>query len=53
MRRHGREKVLFGSDYPMFPPAKAFEGLDSLGLGAAAKASFLGGNAARAFAPPT
>jgi uncharacterized protein len=44
---HGRRKVMFGTNYPMRTAAKALEGLDDLGLDADAKASFLGGNAAR------
>lgn len=49
MRGHGREKVLFGTNYPMIMPAKALEGLDTLALDAQAKAQFLGANAARVF----
>jgi uncharacterized protein len=49
MRGHGRRKVMFGTNYPMITAAKALEGLDDLGLDADAKASFLGGNAARVF----
>jgi predicted TIM-barrel fold metal-dependent hydrolase len=49
MRGHGRRKVLFGSNYPMILPAKALEGLDSLGLDDEAKALFLGGNAQRVY----
>ena len=49
MRGHGRRKVMFGTNYPMIPAAKALEGLDDLGLDADAKASFLGGNVARVF----
>jgi len=32
MRGHGRAKVLFGTNYPMFTPARALEGVDGLGL---------------------
>ncbi|MBM3569953.1 MAG: amidohydrolase [Alphaproteobacteria bacterium] len=49
MRGHGRRKVLFGTNYPMIDPAKALEGLDSLGLDEEAKALFLAGNARRVF----
>ena len=49
MRGHGRRKVMFGTNYPMITAAKALEGLDDLGLDDDAKASFLGGNAARVF----
>jgi hypothetical protein len=50
MRAHGRTKVLFGTNYPMMTPAKALEGLDTLGLDAEARELFLAGNAARVFA---
>jgi hypothetical protein len=49
LRGHGRDKVLFGSNYPMILPGKALEGLDSLGLDAEARALFLHGNAERVF----
>lgn len=48
-RGHGRRKVLFGSNYPMIPPAKALEGLAELGLDEEARALFLGENARRVF----
>jgi predicted TIM-barrel fold metal-dependent hydrolase len=50
LRTNGRDKVLFGSNWPMIAPAKALEGLESLGLDDATKAAFLGGNAARVYA---
>lgn len=49
MRAHGRSKVLFGTNYPMITPAKALDGLDTLGLDAQTQALFLGGNAQRVF----
>jgi len=49
MRGHGREKVLFGTNYPMIRAAKALEGLVDLALDDEAKALFLGGNAVRVF----
>ena len=49
LRGHGRRKVLFGTNYPMILPAKALEGLESLGLDGETKGLFLGGNAARVF----
>jgi uncharacterized protein len=49
LKGHGREKVMFGTNYPMITAAKALEGLDGLGLDAEARALFLGGNAARVF----
>ncbi len=47
MRGHGRGKVLFGTNYPMIQPAKALEGLDTLGLDEEAADLFLAGNARR------
>jgi hypothetical protein len=32
LRSHGASKVLFGTNWPMFAPRKALEGLDDLGL---------------------
>ena len=49
LKAHGREKVLFGTNWPMIRPAKALEGLDELGLSDATRAAFLAGNAARVF----
>ena len=49
LRGHGRDKVLFGTNYPMISPAKALEGLDALGLDAETRALFLAGNARRVF----
>jgi len=49
MRGHGRNKVMFGTNYPMITPAKALENLDDLGLDDEVKALFLGGNATRVF----
>ncbi|MGI3129063.1 amidohydrolase family protein [Halopseudomonas pachastrellae] len=49
MRGHGRSKVLFGTNYPMIPPAKALEGLEILGLDDQAQGLFLAGNAQRVF----
>ncbi len=45
--RGGRRKVLFGSNFPMLSPAKALEGLDTLGLDEEARELFLHGNAER------
>lgn len=50
LRGHGRTKVLFGSNWPMIPPAKALEGFEALGLDAATRAAFLAENAARVYA---
>lgn len=49
MRSHGRRKVLFGTNYPMILPAKALEGIDTLGLDEEARTLFLAGNAQRVF----
>jgi predicted TIM-barrel fold metal-dependent hydrolase len=49
MRRHGRSKVMFGSNWPMIRPAKALEGIDELGLDEEVRALFLSGNAIRVF----
>lgn len=49
MRGHGRGKVLFGSNWPMIPPAKALEHLDELNLDGVARRRFLGGNAQQVF----
>jgi predicted TIM-barrel fold metal-dependent hydrolase len=49
MRRNGKTKVLFGTNYPMIAPKKALQGLDGLGLDAPTRELFLGGNAARVF----
>ncbi|HEX6570845.1 MAG TPA: amidohydrolase family protein [Steroidobacteraceae bacterium] len=49
LQAHGRDKVLFGSNWPMVPPAKALEALPTLGLGAEVESLFLEGNARRVF----
>jgi uncharacterized protein len=49
LRAHGRRKVLWGSNYPMIAPAKALQGLETLGLDDETRALFLGGNAARVY----
>ena len=49
LQTDGRKKVLFGSNYPMIPPAKALEGLAELGLDPEARELFLTKNAARIF----
>lgn len=43
----GREKVLFGTNYPMILPEHALEGLGALGLDSEAEELFLDGNARR------
>lgn len=49
MRTHGRNKVLFGTNYPMITPVKALQGLDDLGLDEKTRALFLSQNTARIF----
>ena len=49
IKTHGKNKVLFGTNYPMIAPAKALSGLDSLGLSDESKSAFLAGNARRIF----
>lgn len=49
LKAHGRNKVLFGSNWPMIEPARALEGLDALALDSETRALFLGGNAARVY----
>ncbi|TNE86045.1 MAG: amidohydrolase [Deltaproteobacteria bacterium] len=49
MQRHGRRKVLFGSNWPMIQPAQCLAQVDQLGLDDEARTLFLGGNAARVF----
>jgi uncharacterized protein len=48
-RAHGRDKVMFGSNWPMIAPSRALEGLDELGFDEKTRAAFLSGNAARVF----
>jgi predicted TIM-barrel fold metal-dependent hydrolase len=49
LRTNGRDKVLFGTNYPMITPARCLEYLDQLELDETAEAQFLGGNAQRVF----
>lgn len=49
LQTNGKEKVLFGTNYPMITPAQALDGLPSLGLSTDTEALFLGGNAQRVF----
>lgn len=49
LKSNGREKVLFGSNYPMIDPARALASLDELGLDEATRKAFLRGNAERVF----
>lgn len=49
MKTNGKEKVLFGTNYPMITPVKALSSLEDLGLSPDTEALFLGGNAQRVF----
>ena len=49
MRKHGRRKVLFGSNWPMIAPAACLAQIDALGLDEEAKALYLHQNAQRVF----
>ena len=49
MRGHGRNKVLFGTNYPMIMPQVALKDLDDLGLDDVTREAFLHGNAQRVF----
>lgn len=49
MRADGREKVLFGSNYPMILPGHCLEQVKDLGLDEQARRLFLHDNAARVF----
>ena len=49
MKGVGRERVLFGTNWPMLSPAQCLKGLDSLALEDNQRAEFLGGAAKRVF----
>jgi len=49
MRTVGKNRVMFGTNWPMLNPAQCLEGLDLLGLDQAGAAGFLSGNARRVF----
>jgi predicted TIM-barrel fold metal-dependent hydrolase len=49
MQKHGRRKVMFGSNWPMIAPAQCLAELDALGLDPQARELFLHGNAERVF----
>lgn len=50
LRSNGREKVLFGTNYPMISPQKALSGLEELALDEQTTENFLSANAKRVFA---
>lgn len=47
IRRHGAERILFGSDYPWHIPSMEIELIKSLDISEEEKSMILGGNAAR------
>jgi uncharacterized protein len=49
MRGRGRERVMFGTNYPMLTPARCLDGLATLALDEDTLALFLGANAQRVF----
>ena len=49
LQTNGRNKVLFGTNFPMITPARALRGLDELNLEDEVQSLFLGGNAQRVF----
>ncbi len=49
LRGRGRDKVMFGTNYPMITAARALEHLDSLELDEPTRVAFLGGTARRVF----
>jgi uncharacterized protein len=52
LQAHGRDKVMFGTNWPMITPRKALEGLENLGLSPEVETAFLAGNASRVFRLP-
>jgi predicted TIM-barrel fold metal-dependent hydrolase len=49
MKTNGREKVMFGSNYPMITPAECLTDLETLGLKSDAAEDFLVNNAKQGF----
>jgi predicted TIM-barrel fold metal-dependent hydrolase len=49
MKTNGREKVMFGSNYPMITPAECLTDLETLGLKSDAAEDFLVNNAKQVF----
>ena len=47
IKRHGYQKILFGSDFPMWDHAQELERFNQLNLTSAEREAVLGGNAAR------
>ena len=49
MKTNGKQKVMFGTNYPMITPARCLESMKSLELGEEIERLFLFENAARVF----
>ncbi|MCB2112246.1 MAG: amidohydrolase [Parvularculaceae bacterium] len=49
MKGEGRERIMFGTNFPMLTAKRCLDQLDMLGLDSQGKAAFLSGNAKRAF----
>lgn len=49
MRGVGRDRVMFGTNWPMLSPARCLRGLDQLGLSDEQTEAFLAGTARRVF----
>lgn len=49
MKKHGQDKVLFGTNYPMITPARCLEHLDALELSPEISRKFLAENAMKVF----
>ncbi len=49
MRAHGRNKVMFGTNYPMITPERCLADLNQLELSDEGREAYLGGTAARVF----
>lgn len=49
MKKHGKNKVMFGTNYPMIMPAKCLKNLDELELGEEIEQKFLFENVSQVF----
>lgn len=49
MKGEGRDRIMFGTNFPMLTAKRCLEKIDTLGLGESAKDVFLRGNAKRVF----
>jgi hypothetical protein len=49
MKGEGRERIMFGTNFPMLTAKRCLEGLETLGLSEAGKQAFLSGTAKRVF----